>query len=214
MNAAAPIRVVLVDDHALVRAGYARLLALEPGLVVVAEHADADGAYAMLQDAPDAADVLVLDLSMPGRSGFDLMRRLRLRCPRLALLVCSMHDSPPLVAQALAAGAAGFVTKSSDPAWLAHAIRRVAAGERVMSPDVAEAPRRPAALAPHEALTPREFEVLLMLVRGDTVETIAQSLRLSAKRVANVQTLIRAKLGIANAVELLRYAREHSLVPR
>ncbi|MBT9486423.1 MAG: response regulator transcription factor [Rubrivivax sp.] len=205
------IRVMLVDDHAMVRAGTARLLALEDDLQVVGSHADADSAYAALQPSPCPADVLVLDLSMPGRSGFDLMRRLRLRHPPLALLVCSMHDSPPMLAQALAAGAHGFVTKSSDPALLADAIRRVAAGATVLSPDLQAAADKPAARPPHEALSPREFEVLLMLARGDTVERIAQDLHLSAKRVANVQTLIRSKLGLGSAIDLLRYAREHRL---
>ena len=207
------IRVILVDDHALVRAGYGRLLALEPDLRIVGEHADADSAYAALQQQPDAADVLVLDLSMPGRSGFDLLRRLKLRCPTLAVLVCTMHDSPPMLAQAQAAGARGFVTKSSDPALLADAIRRVARGETVLSPDMAAATDHASAQPPHEALSPREFEVMLMLARGDTVETIAQALSLSVKRVANVQTLIRSKLGLGSAMDLLRYAREHRLVP-
>lgn len=207
------LRVLLVDDHALVRAGYARLLALEPDLAVVGGHADADAAYAALQAMAEPPDVLVLDLSMPGRSGFDLMRRIALRWPSLAVLVCTMHDSPPMLAQALAAGARGFVTKASDPALLAEAIRRVAAGETgVVSPDMAAARSHAAAQAPHEALSAREFEVLLMLARGDSVDTIAQALHLSSKRVANVQALIRAKLGLGNAVELLRYAREHRLV--
>lgn len=207
----APLRVMLVDDHTMVRAGTARLLALEPDLQVVAGHADADSAYAALQAAPCPADVVVLDLSMPGRSGFDLLRRLRTRCPQLALLVCSMHDSPPMLAQALAAGAHGFVTKSSDPVLLADAIRRVAAGATVLSPDLQAAAGQASARAPHDALSPREFEVLLMLARGDTVDRIAQTLHLSAKRVANVQTLIRSKLGLGSAIELLRYAREHRL---
>lgn len=210
------LRLLLVDDHALVRAGYARLLALEPDLQVVGEYADADSAYAALQlqrEASDLADVLVLDLSMPGRSGFDLLRRLRLRWPSLAVLVCTMHDSPPMLAQALAAGARGFVTKSSDPALLADAIRRVARGETVLSPDIAAAADHASAQPPHEALSPREFEVLLMLARGETVESIAQALSLSVKRVANVQTTIRSKLGLGSAIDLLRYAREHRLVP-
>ena len=97
----AVLRVALVDDHALVRAGQARLLALEPDLRVVAEYADADAAFDALRAAPHAVDVLVLDLSLPGRSGLDLLRRVTMHWPRLAVLVCSMHDSPPMLAQAL-----------------------------------------------------------------------------------------------------------------
>jgi DNA-binding NarL/FixJ family response regulator len=208
-----PVRVVLVDDHTLVRAGQARLLALEPDLIVVGEYSSADAAYAALQAGEAVPEVMVLDLSMPGRSGFDLMRRVALRWPRIAVLICTMHDSPAMLAQALAAGARGFVTKASDPALLAEAIRRLARGEtRVLSPDMATAPGHAAAQAPHEALSVREFEVLLLLANGETVETIAQTLHLSTKRVANVQTLIRTKLGLGSAVDLLRYAREHRLV--
>lgn len=205
--------VLLVDDHAVVRAGYRRLLELEPDCVVSAECADGDAAYALLQrrDAPPV-DVIVLDLSMPGRSGLDLLRRIALRWPTIRRLVFSMHDSPAMVAQALAAGAHGFVTKSSAPELLVAALRRVAAGEqRVLSPDIADAPTQPGALAPHRALSPREFQVLQGLLAGDSLDTIAERLHLSAKTVSNLQTLIRQKLGVGNAVELLRYAQQHRL---
>ncbi len=207
------LHVMLVDDHAVVRAGYRRLLELEPDCVVSAECGDADSAYALLQQRnPPPVDVIVLDLSMPGRSGFDLLRRIALRWPVIRRLVFSMHDSPAMVAQALAAGADGFVTKSSPPEVLVAALRRVAGGaQRVLSPDIADAPAQPAAQAPHLALSPREFEVLQGLVAGDALDTIAERLHLSAKTVSNHQTLIRQKLGVGNAVELLRYAQLHRL---
>ncbi len=207
------LHVLLVDDHAVVRAGYRRLLELEPDCVVSAECADADSAYALLlQRQPPRVDVLVLDLSMPGRSGFDLLRRIALRWPLMRRLVFSMHDSPAMVAQALAAGADGFVTKSSPPEVLVAALRRVAAGEqRVLSPDIADAAAQPAAQAPHLALSPREFQVLQGLLAGEALDAIAGRLHLSAKTVSNHQTLIRQKLGVGNAVELLRYAQLHRL---
>lgn len=207
------LHVMLVDDHAVVRAGYRRLLELEPDCVVSAECADGDAAYALLQQrCPPPVDVIVLDLSMPGRSGLDLLRRIALRWPAVRRLVFSMHDSPAVVAQALAAGADGFVTKSSPPEVLVAALRRVAAGEpRVLSPDIADAPAQPAAQAPHLALSPREFQVLQGLLAGDALDLIAERLHLSAKTVSNHQTLIRQKLGVGNAVELLRYAQQHRL---
>ena len=207
------LHVMLVDDHAVVRAGYRRLLELEPDCVVSAECADGDSAYALLQQRPQPpVDVIVLDLSMPGRSGLDLLRRITLRWPLIRRLVFSMHDSPAMVAQALAAGADGFVTKSSPPDVLVDALRRVAAGERrVLSPDIADAAAQPAALAPHLALSPREFQVLQGLLAGDTLDAIAERLHLSSKTVSNHQTLIRQKLGVATAVELLRYAQQHRL---
>lgn len=208
------VRVMLVDDHAVVRAGYRRLLELEPGWQVCAECADGDAAYAWLQrSTPPAVDVVVLDLSMPGRSGLDLLRRIALRWPTLRRLVFSMHDSPAMVAQALAAGADGFVTKSSAPDVLVQALRRVAAGATgVLSPDLTGATTAPGALPPHQALSVREFEVLQGLLAGHTLDAIAERLHLSAKTVSNHQTTIRQKLGVANAVELLRCAQAHRLL--
>ena len=211
-RAAGPVRVVLVDDHAVVRAGYRRLLADEGDLQVVAEFADADAAYtALVAAAPGAFEVLVLDLSLPGRSGLDLLRQARQRWPALPLLVFSMHDSPAMVAQALAAGAAGFITKSSEPALLVGALRRVARGERgVLSPDIATAAQ--AAAPPHQRLSGREFEVLRGLAQGQTVDQIAEQLHLSPKTVSNYQTQIRQRLGLGTAVDLLRYAQAHRLL--
>jgi len=209
----ATCRVMLVDDHAVVRAGYRRLLEDEPGFVVVAEHGDADAAYLALGRQPrPAADVMVLDLSMPGGSGLDMLRRARVRWPSLRVLVFSMHDSQAMVMQALKAGAAGFVTKSSEPASLIAALRRVARGETgVLSPDIAGAGVAPTAELPHQLLSVREFDVLRGLVEGLGVEQIAARLHLSPKTVSNYQTQIRQRLGVTTAVELLRYAREHRL---
>ena len=214
-GATGPLRVMLVDDHAVVRAGYRRLLDDEAGLRVVAECGDAESAYAALGPAAAAtADVLVLDLSMPGRSGLDMLRRARLRWPRLRVLVFSMHDSPAMVAQALAAGAAGFITKSSEPALLVAALRRVAAGEEaVLSPDIAGAARAASAAAPQQQLSAREFEVLRGLAEGLSVEQIAARLHLSPKTVSNYQTQVRQRLGLQTAVDLLHYARQHRLLP-
>ena len=215
LGATGPLRVMLVDDHAVVRAGYRRLLDDEAGLRVVAECGDAESAYAALGLAAAAtADVLVLDLSMPGRSGLDMLRRARLRWPRLRVLVFSMHDSPAMVAQALAAGAAGFITKSSEPALLVAALRRVAAGEdAVLSPDIAGAARAASAAAPQLVLSAREFEVLRGLAEGLGIEQIAARLHLSPKTVSNYQTQVRQRLGLQTAVDLLHYARQHRLLP-
>lgn len=206
------LRIGLVDDHAVVRAGYRRLLELEEGVEVAAEYADADSAYAALSRGPACPlDLLVLDLSLPGRSGLELLRRLAVRRPELPVLVFTMHDSAAMVVQCLRAGAAGFVTKSSAPEVLVDAVHRAARGERPLSPDVAAAARQDAPPAPHLRLSTREFDVLQALLEGAGVEDISRRLNLSPKTVANYQTLVRQKLGVSNAVELLRYAREHGL---
>lgn len=206
------IRIGLADDHAVVRAGYRRLLELESDVMVVAEYPDADAAYSALTVGDTRLDLLVLDLSMPGRSGLELLRRLGQRLPTLRVLVFTMHDSAAMVGQCLRAGAAGFVTKSSAPELLVDAVRRAVAGEVVLSPDVAAyALGGAGGEPPHAQLSSREFDIFQQLVAGHGVDEIAQRLRLSTKTVSNYQTQIRQKLGVGGAVELLRYAREHGL---
>jgi DNA-binding NarL/FixJ family response regulator len=206
----APIRVLLTDDHAVVREGYRRLLELEPDVAVVGECPDAETARAQLEDNGQAVDVLVLDLSMPGSGGLALLQHATESWPTLRVLVFTMHDSPTMVEQALRAGAAGFITKSSAPDVLVDAVRRVAAGERpVLSADVTQRAARQPALR----LAPREVEVLQLLVQGCSVEEISQRLQLSVKTVANYQTLVRQKLNAPTAIELLRVAQRHGLAP-
>lgn len=211
---AAALRVMLIDDHAVVRTGYRRLLELERDVQVVAEAGDADAALAWLQrGGAEGTDVVVLDLSMPGRSGLDLLRRGRLRWPRLAWLVFTMHDSAAMLGQALRAGAQGFVTKSSEPDELVDAVRRVAAGEqRVVSRDLQPLHDTATGVPPHVGLSPREFDVLRLLVQGLGVAEVASRLHLSPKTVSNLQTRVRQRLSVGNALELLRYAQEHGLI--
>jgi DNA-binding NarL/FixJ family response regulator len=205
----ARVRVLLADDHAVVREGYRRLLELEPDVAVVGECSDGESVRAAL-DGGVAVDVLVLDLSMPGCGGLAVLRRARDAWPQVQVLVFTMHDSPTMVAQALQAGAAGFVTKSSPPHELVDAVRRVAAGERpVLSRDVASVGE--AASAP---LAPREFEVLQLLAQGCSVDEVSRRIRLSAKTVSNYQTAIRHKLGVSTGIDLLREAQRRGWVHR
>ncbi|NYE28735.1 DNA-binding NarL/FixJ family response regulator [Rhodanobacter sp. K2T2] len=209
-NAKPALRVVLADDHAVVRAGYRRLLELEPGLRVVAEFADGESAYLWLSEQP--ADVLILDLSMPGQGGLATLQRLHQRVPRLRVLIFTMHDSPVLAAQLLKAGASGYLTKSSPPESLIDAVHQVAAGEQVLSVDIAQAMRKGESDLPHQQLSPREFDVFLLLAQGIAVEQIASQRCLSVKTAANYQTIVRHKLGLNSALEMYRYAQTCGLL--
>lgn len=206
------IRIILVDDHAVVRTGYRRLLDAEPGLQVVGEAASADEANALIMRV--AADVAVVDLSLRGSSGIEAIRRMLARQPGLKVLVLSMHEGAGHITQALRSGALGYLTKYSEPGDVIDGIRRVATGKRVFSPEIAqvlaeEAVDGDGAL---DHLTPREFEVLRMLAHGESANGIANSMHLSPKTVLNYLTLIRQKLNADNDFKLLHLAARHGLV--
>ncbi len=207
-----PIRVLLVDDHAVVREGYRRLLEREPGIDVVGEAADA--AEACAGAAALAPDVVVMDIGLPGVSGIEAMRRMLAHRPELRVLMFSMHEDAIFCSRAFEAGALGYLSKSSAPEALVQAVHAVSRGDRYLSPDVAAnmALRSSShAAAGLEALTAREFEVLRLLVRGETLGHIAEKLGLSEKTVANHQSAIREKLRVRNSLQLARLAEQLGL---
>lgn len=204
------IRVALADDHAIVRTGYRRLLEVESDMEVVADFGDSDTACQWF--ASHEADVLVLDLSMPGRGGLETLSRVKARHPGLKVLIFSMHDSPVMVSQAFKAGADGYLTKSSEPDELIEALREIIQGGRPLSPDVAAALSSMVDEAAHQALSPREFEIFRLLAAGRSVEEIANRLFLSVKTAANYQTAIRQKTGLASTLEMFRHATRHRLL--
>lgn len=202
-----PTRVMLVDDHAVVREGYRRLLERDPGLRVCAEAADAAAAYADFRRL--APDVAVVDIALPGTGGIELTRRLKAREAGARVLMFSMHDEAIFVSKALEAGAAGYITKASAPEVLVEAVHAVAAGRRYLSRDAARALAGMASAQQADrvaALSPREFEILAMLVQGHSLDAIAQGLHISVKTAANLQSAIKQKLGAANMAQLLRIA--------
>lgn len=206
------IGILLVEDHAVVRNGYRRLLDAEGDMRVVAEAASADEAYARL--CAGGVDLAVVDLNLRGSSGIDAIRRMLAREPGLRVLVISMHDNPSFVTQAMRAGAVGYLTKNSEPAEMLDAIREVAAGRRVLSSDVAQA-LAGAALdgeALLSRLTPREFDVLRLAASGESPGTIASSMHLSQKTIHNHLSAIRQKLDADNDFKLLRLAARYGLI--
>ncbi|PQO99951.1 DNA-binding response regulator [Massilia phosphatilytica] len=200
------IRIVLVDDHAVVRSGYRRLLCAEPDFDVVGEAASAPEANALVQQV--RPDVAIVDLSLKGSSGLEAIAGMRARQPALRVLVLSMHDSAGHVAQALKAGAHGYLTKRSEPEELIAGIRAVMTGARVLSSDVAAA----GAPAPLDGLTPREFDMLRLLVHGESVQAIAAQLTISPKTVLNTLTSVRQKLGADNDFRLMHLAARLGIV--
>jgi len=200
------IRIILVDDHAVVRSGYRRLLCAEPDFDVVGEAASAPEANALVQQV--RPDVAIVDLSLKGSSGLEAIAGMRARQRALRVLVLSMHDSAGHVAQALKAGAHGYLTKRSEPEELITGIRAVLRGTRVLSSDVAAI----AAPAPLDGLTPREFDMLRLLVHGESVQAIAAQLTISPKTVLNTLTSVRQKLGADNDFRLMHLAARLGIV--
>jgi len=205
-------RIMLVDDHAIVRAGFRRLLEQQGNCQVIAEAGDAETAYALFVE--HQPDVVVLDLSMPGVSGLELVRRMTARETSARILVFSMHEDPLLAERAIQLGARGYVTKSSAPEALAAAVADMMAGRVALSPDIAQALAISKVTGegdPLVALNSREFEIFRLIARGQTVSSIASLLSLSAKTVANYHSLIKQKLGIASDVELVLLAQRRNI---
>lgn len=207
------IRILLVDDHAVVREGYRRLLERRADLRIEAEAGSAEEALQRLREF--VPDVIILDLSLPNMGGIELTRRILQRQPDARILAFSMHRDPLFAAQAIRAGALGYVTKSSSPDVLIQAVYKVARKEEVLSPDIA--PEMALILLhgesnPAEELNPREFEILRLLLDGTGVEEIGNILNISPKTVQNVHYQIKAKLGVKTDIELARLAMKLKLI--
>ena len=204
------IRVLLVDDHSIVRDGLKRILAATPDLEVAGEAASGEAALALVK--ANDYDLAMLDMSMPGLSGVDLIKRLKLEKPRLRILVLSMHGEQQYAARALKAGASGYLNKDSASELLLGALRKIAAGGvhigEVAAASVLQSGNKPA----HETLSDREFEVLRLLVEGLGPTQIGERLHLSVKTVSTHKTRILEKLNVKSTAELVRYALENRLV--
>lgn len=203
----ANIRVLLVDDHAIVREGYRALLQKQANLEVVADAKDGHEAY--MQYKACQPDVVVMDISMPGQSGLEAISRIRQYDSQARILVFSMHQNPSYALQATRAGALGYITKSSDPALLIRAIVDVMDNKLSLSPDIAQA----LALEKlgHEQtrlddLTVREFEILRLLLEAKNNQEIADILNISPKTVSNSHYIIKRKLDVSSDIELTRLA--------
>jgi DNA-binding NarL/FixJ family response regulator len=206
------ISVLLVDDHAVVREGYRRLLERDDSLAVVGEAASAS--EAIRRDSELHPDVIVLDIALPGVSGIEILRRIIARRPEACVLMFSMYQDGIYATRAITAGARGYLSKASAPDLLVEAVRCVADGRQFLSPDVAAAMTKQSASASQvaDALSTRELEVLRLLVQGYGVEQIGERLGLSPKTAANHQSSIKQKLGANSALQLILIAQQSGLI--
>ncbi len=209
-HSAPPITLMLVDDHAVVRAGYKRYLELDQRLSVVEEASTGEEAYERLRARE--VDVVVMDLSMPGQGGFESLRRILGRFPEQKVLIFSMHENVSVARQALQLGAKGYLTKSMQPDEIVAAIHAVIAGQQPMAPSLDLGSVAGATNAALADLLPREFEVLTLLAQGHNVDEIATRLHISERTASNYATTVRKKLGVSSIYELRKYAEKHGLL--
>ena len=201
----ATTHVLLVDDHPVVRAGLKQELAGSG--VTVDEAGTADEALARLRAG--RCDIVVLDITMPGRSGLDLLKDLRRERPTLPVLVLSMHPAAQFARRVLSAGASGYLTKDSPPGELAKAIEKLRSGQRYLSPGT---PQEPSATPQHDRLSDREYQVMRMLAGGKSVSQIAADLSLSIKSISTYRVRILRKMGLKTNADLIRYGLDNNLV--
>ncbi|NOT86107.1 MAG: response regulator transcription factor [Methylococcaceae bacterium] len=207
------IRILIADDHTVVRQGIKEILADYADMAVTGEAAT--GIEVMQRIREQMFDILILDMSMPGRCGIELIKQIKTEKPTLPILIFSMHEELQYAVRSLKAGASGYLIKNSEPNDLAAAIHKLMAGGHYFSPAVAEKLAEDALAPkpglPHERLTDREFQIFESLVKGKTVTAIAGDLCLSVKTVSTHHHNILEKMGIANRAELVRYALEYKL---
>lgn len=208
-----PIRVMLVDDHAVVRAGYRMLLKNSVDIEVIAEADNGESACKQYNEL--RPDIVVMDLSLPGIGGLEAIRRIIARDPDARILVFSMHEDTIFVEQALQAGAQGYMTKSGAPEALIDAVRALASGKTHLDKNIAERlafQKMRGKDTPFSGLSTREFEIFCLLAEGHSTSDIAKRLSLSYKTVANYSTQIKNKLEVSSIAEIARLAIRHQIV--
>lgn len=210
------IHLLLAEDHCVVRAGLKRLLCHEADIQVVADVPTGNEILAVLQNTPERRyDLLLTDMNMPGVNGHDLIARVRALRPALPILVLSMHTDPQFIRTALEAGAKGYVSKEAAPETLIAAVRKVAAGNSFIPPELAEQLVFDDTISqgpPHAALSQRELQIFKLLALGTSINHVADCLGISNKTVSTHKARLMGKLGFANNADLVRYAIQYRLV--
>jgi DNA-binding NarL/FixJ family response regulator len=207
------IKLILVDDHAVVRSGLRRLLELNKQVEVIAEADSGEQAYQCYGELKP--DIVVMDISMPGMGGLESARRIIKRYPTAKIIIFSMHETASFASQAIKSGVKGYVTKTGAAEDLTSAVLEVANGKTFLSAEVAQKIALETLSGqddPIHQLSGREFEVFRLLVEGKKVEEVAEMLKISQKTVANYYTMIKQKLGVTSPIDMVRFAIRHGLV--
>lgn len=208
------IKVLIADDHSLIREGFKKIIARESDITVVGEAADSSGVMRFLEK--QSCDIVVLDITMPGKNGLDILGDIRLRYPDLNVLILSMHAEEHYALRALKNGARGYLTKESAPDELIKAIRKIHGGRMYISQEVAEQLAYniggKSEKMPHDDLSDREFQVLQLLAKGKTISEIGEMLAISASTVSTYRQRILEKLNLKNTSELILYAVNNRLI--
>lgn len=211
------IKILIADDHAILRAGLKHLLSEHPDLVVAGEASN--GHEALVKAQAEHWDVMILDMTMPGKSGIELIKQLKQLVPKLPILILSMHKEDVYAVRALKAGASGYLCKDNAEDQLVAALRKVAGGGLYITATVAEKLAAdmlhgaPGNALPHTRLSDREYQIFQLITGGASVSDIAQTLNLSVKTVSTHKTHIMEKMGCSNVADLVRYAIQHELLP-
>lgn len=208
------IKILIADDHAIVREGMKQILSESPDLVVVAEAST--GQEVIDKIDKDDLDLVVLDIAMPGRGGLDILKEIKSLSPKLPVLILSMYPEEQYAVRVLKSGASGYLTKESAPVELVKAIRQISLGKKYISPSLAEklavdleiSPDRP----PYETLSDREYQVMCMIASGKTLKEIADTLSLSIKTISTYRSRILEKMNMKTNAELTHYAIKNRLV--
>jgi DNA-binding NarL/FixJ family response regulator len=208
------IKILIADDHAVVRRGIKQILSEEKDIEVLGEASNSDEVLSQLYDQD--WDIVILDLIMPGKSGLDTLIQMKQRKPELKVLVLSMHPEEEIAIRALKSGASGYLKKDSVPDELIKAIRKVYSGGKYISTTLAESiflsMDKDISKAPHEELSEREFQVLCLIATGNTLSDIAEELSLSVKTISTYRTRVLEKLKLKTNIELTHYALKHKLI--
>lgn len=207
------LKILLVDDHAVVRSGLRRLLEINNSMDVIAEADSGEAAYQLYGEVNP--DIVIMDISMPGMGGIESAKRILQRYTHAKIIIFSMHEAVSFASQALKTGVKGFVTKNGMAEDLLHAVLDVSKGKTFLSAGIAQKIALQTLIGdddPMHQLSTREFEVFRLLAEGRRVEEVADMLKISQKTVANYYTIIKQKLGVSSPVEMVRLAMKHGLI--